>query len=252
MAQARSSSAASAASSRPRQTSTTSRPPLESLIYTLVPSLAPPRRSALGTDRSGAASRASTVGSRADGTSTDEVEKERERRSTVRELVDWCERTIDSELPSTASATGLAGSALPDAAKRMLARTGERGGSSSNDKALKFGGLWNKLEKGKTLSSPLPHLQFLMALSSLDKIESSGTFGPAGKGQMLPPSVPAPVNQAPPPASAAASSSRQAIQETHVNVPAAEWKGKGKSKADMLRAWRSAQGLPAHLAVVPC
>lgn len=245
MAQPRSASAASVASSRPRQTSTSSRSPLESLIYVLVPSLAPPRRSAQQDDGSGAPSRGSTVstrpGSRTGG--TDDVEKERERKLVVRELLEWCERTIDGELPSTAP---LVGSALPDAARRMLAESkASDKGRTGADKALRFGGLWKKLERGHTLSSPVPHLQFLMALSALEKADAvAPSRAGSSKSQMLPP--PAPVfpsnGPGPAPRTAPAGSSRHALQDTDANIPTADWKGKGKSKADALRAWRSAHG----------
>lgn len=56
------------------------------------------------------------------------------------------------------SSSPLGLSQLPDAARRLLAHSGpERPssragvGSSSADKALRFGGIWNKLEKGVSL-----------------------------------------------------------------------------------------------------
>lgn len=44
-----------------------------------------------------------------------------------------------SRLPSS---TPLAASTLPEAARRLLLQ------SAGSDKALRFGGLWNKLERG--------------------------------------------------------------------------------------------------------
>jgi len=120
-------------STRPRpgsQSSPRPRPPLESLIYTCLPTLAPPR-----TRPSSASS------SRTDHGSDPRVEKERQDR--VKELMEFCEEIMDSRLPSSAP---LDIGTLPDTARRLLAQKGDE------DKALRFNGSWSKLEKGVSLS----------------------------------------------------------------------------------------------------
>ncbi|ORY24380.1 Spc98 family-domain-containing protein [Naematelia encephala] len=167
------------------------------------------------------------------------------------------------------STTPLSPSALPDIARRMLllseasstsaGKTDGRASSrqsmsriksekeSGNDRAMRFGGIWSKLERGKTLASPLPHLQFLMALSSLDEKTATTSSSSKSISNMMPPPVPTAVFSSTLPAAASASSSRRPLQETaQTNLPTGtdDWRGKGKSKADMLRAWRTAQSRP--------
>ena len=201
-----------------------------------------------------------------------------------------CERVLQLYEPSTGelrcpfpsrlpSSTPLSASTLPDAAKRMLLqftsrlegrstskqslRGEERDGGS--DRALRFGGIWNKLERGvgtrfertdfltltsnglqRTLASPLPHLQFLLALSALNpsnasappKNSSSSSRFPS----MPPPPLPTAIFPSTRSASPTAASSRLPLQDTVVtDVSGADWKGKGKSKADVLKAWRTFQ-----------
>jgi hypothetical protein len=125
-------------SSRPRpgsQSSPRPRPPLESLIYTCLPTLAPPR-----TRPSSSAS-----SSRIDHGS--DPREENERQDRVKELMEFCEEILDSRLPSSAP---LDIGTLPDTARRLLAKKGDE------DKGLRFNGSWSKLEKGVSLllSSP--------------------------------------------------------------------------------------------------
>jgi hypothetical protein len=126
------------------------RSPLESLVYSCLPSLAPPRQrpsSAIPSGRSSAAS-SSRPASRIDGTTVDEKE-EKERHSRVKELMEFCEEILDSRLPSSAP---LDLGTLPDTARRILA-AGSGGGSKGagqreEDRALRFSSAWNKLDKG--------------------------------------------------------------------------------------------------------
>lgn len=150
------------------------------------------------------------------------------------------------------SSSPLGLSQLPDAARRLLAQSGSSrstSGGTGADKALRFGGTWNKLEKGvslfpfpysrslanvkqRTLASPLPHLQFLLALSQLDPANTPSDKPASASRKTFPPSQPI------------ASSSRTPLAETTApNVAAPNtWSGKGKSKADILNSWRKAQG----------
>ncbi|KAK4690096.1 gamma-tubulin complex component 3, partial [Tremellales sp. Uapishka_1] len=242
---------------RPRTTSHPSRPPLESLIYSLIPSLAPAPKNRSGT----ASGRTSAAGSRPGSRADVDDETERERRESVRELMEWCEEIMASRLPSSAP---LSTNTLPDVTRRILlqstsSRTESRSASrqshrderdGGSERASRFGAIWSKLERGRTLSSPIPHLQFLLALSVLNP--SNPPPPPAASGSskqrvMPPPSVPVafPSTQPTP----HASSSRRALEETATNLP---WTGssKGKSKADLLKAWRTSQSrppFPSHL-----
>jgi len=127
---------------------------------------------------------------------------------------------------------------LPDAARRLLVQassqdfSGEgrtnRTDQTGADKALKFSGYWNKIEKGKTLSDPLPHLQFLLALSKLDASDMPANQQPATAADKTRPT--------------ASSSSGGVLDEMKVtNVPIPTWSSKGKSKAQVLAAWRTSQ-----------
>nr|XP_018264728.1 gamma-tubulin complex component 3 [Kwoniella dejecticola CBS 10117]OBR86886.1 gamma-tubulin complex component 3 [Kwoniella dejecticola CBS 10117] len=248
---------------RTRPSTSASRPPLEQLVSSLVPSLAPPRSSRLNTDaRSG---RSSGASSRPESRADFEDEAEKERKERVKELMEWCEEIMESSLPSS---TPLSASTLPDAAKRILlqssrtdsrsaSRQSNRGESSSSgsERAMKFNGIWNKLEKGRLLSSPLPHLQFLLALSEHNPnntgskpVSSSASGGPPSSAS----------NRAFPPAAAPSTfpsnqpgSSRQPLAETaSANLPRLDFDVKGKSKADVLKAWRTSKAqkpFPAHL-----
>ncbi|RSH94655.1 Microtubule-nucleating Tub4p (gamma-tubulin) complex component [Saitozyma podzolica] len=208
--------------SRQRTSSHPSRPPLESLVYALVPSLAPPR------------------------TRTGDAEQEKERKDKVREVMEFCEEIMESRLPSS---TPLAASTLSEAVRRLLLQ------SAGSDKALRFGGLWNKLERGRTLASPQPHLQFLLALSRLDPknapphTSSAASTHRSGSRKAADPtssSAVFPSTQEP-----TASSSRRVLEDTGtINVSPSHWSGKGKSKADVLKAWRTARSqppFPTHL-----
>jgi hypothetical protein len=127
-------------STRPRpQSSSSSRPPLESLIYTCLPSLAPPRpRPSSGRSSVASTSRPS---SRLDhGLSDPKEEKERQER--VSELMEFCEEILDSRLPSSAP---LDIGTLPDTARRILSSRKDGG---SEDRGLRFNVSWKKLEKG--------------------------------------------------------------------------------------------------------
>jgi hypothetical protein len=120
-------------STRPRpgsQSSPRPRPPLESLIYTCLPTLAPPR-----TRPSSSAS-----SSRIDHGS--DPREENERQDRVKELMEFCEEILDSRLPSSAP---LDIETLPDTARRLLAKKGDE------DKGLRFNRSWTKLEKGVSL-----------------------------------------------------------------------------------------------------
>lgn len=72
----------------------------------------------------------------------------------------------------------------------------------------------------KTLASPLPHLKFLLALSKLDPTNQSERHTPFDSQPV-------------------ASSSRTPLFEESTNIP---FDVKGKSKADVLKSWRSSRG----------
>ncbi|WWC68620.1 uncharacterized protein I206_102550 [Kwoniella pini CBS 10737] len=242
---------------RNRPSTSTARPPLEQLVYSLVPSLAPPRSSRLNHDvRSG---RSSVASSRPESRAEIDGEAEKERKERVKELMEWCEEIMESELPSSAP---LSTPTLPDTAKRMLlqssrtdsrsaSRQSNRGetSSSGSERAMKFSGIWNKLERGRLLSSPLPHLQFLLALSEYNpdnaSLKSANTNSNPihSSSRAMPPPATFPSNQP--------SSSRQPLTATgSINLPALEIDVKGKSKADVLKAWRSSKSekpFPPHL-----
>jgi len=112
----------------------------------------------------------------------------------------------------------------------------------------------------RTLASPLPHLQFLLALSKINPANAGQTPSSTASRKSTPqPSsssiFPSTRDAMPPPAARASSSSasvsmppsntgetsRQPLQET--NTSQASWKGKGRTKADMLKSWRTAQGM---------
>ena len=98
----------------------------------------------------------------------------------------------------------------------------------------------------RTLASPLPHLQFLLALSSLNPSNataaSANSNSSSNSRAMPPPPAPPPVFPSTRSSPPSASSSKLHVQDIGTsNLPAADWKGKGKSKADMLSAWRTAQ-----------
>ncbi|OCF44974.1 gamma-tubulin complex component 3 [Kwoniella heveanensis CBS 569] len=216
----------SASTHRARTSSTpVPRAPLEQLIYSLVPSLAPHRSHRHSADvRSGR----SSVASSRPVSRADVEEEERERRDRVKELVDWCEEIMASRASSVQSA-----------------RTDGRVNESGSERALRFNGTWSKLEKGRLLSSPLPHLQFLLALSEYDPsntprppVATSSPI-PSSSRSMPPPPMPRifPSNQP--------SSSRIPLNETQAgNVPTLELDVKGKSKADVLKAWRTSKSQP--------
>ncbi len=192
-----------------------------------------------------------------------------------------------SRLPSS---TPLNASTLPDAARRMLLQSSSRSESRAtsrqshrgeereggSDRALRFGGIWNKLERGvslllslmpsppdrdrssgchveltdwssqRTLASPLPHLQVLLALSAMNPSNPPAPpANPASSSKsrsMPPPPIPSAVFPSTRPAPPTVSSSRLPLHVIDsANIPAADWKGKRKSKADVLRAWRTAQ-----------
>ncbi|WWC87885.1 uncharacterized protein L201_002783 [Kwoniella dendrophila CBS 6074] len=247
---------------RPRPPSTSSsRSPLEQLVYSLVPSLAPPRSHRTSLDvRSG---RSSVASSRPDSRAEVDDVTERERKERVKELMEWCEEIMESRLPSS---TPLSASTLPDTAKRILlqsnsridgrsaSRQSSRGESSSSgsERAMRFSGVWNKLEKGRLLSSPSPHLQFLLSLSEFNPhnvpakpLSTNGSSAASSSRAMPPPPVPAtfPSNQP--------SSSRQALADTgSTNLPTLDFDVKGKSKAEVLKAWRKSKSqkpFPQHL-----
>lgn len=134
-----------ASSSRVITTTPVSRPPLEQLIYSLVPSLAPVR-----------------------GTRTDDL-KEKERRENVAEMMKWCQEILDrsvvsrrhrpviradilySNLPSS---TPLSAETLPETVKRMIYASASSGAKEGGaEKALKFNSIWNKLERGVSLGA---------------------------------------------------------------------------------------------------
>ncbi|KAL7419580.1 Microtubule-nucleating Tub4p (gamma-tubulin) complex component [Cryptotrichosporon argae] len=187
--------------SRSRPPSQSHKSHLETLIYAVVPDLAPKRASS----------------------TTDEAA----RRERVRELVDVCD-----ELLQRRGSAPLDVGALPEQARLLLGRT-------DADKALRFNGTWSKLERGKTLASPGPHLQFLLGLSKIS--QAAARAAPAVF----------PAHAQAQPAQPAASSSRRPLEGVAPNVPvpgavwlAASTSGKGKSKAEMLRAWRTSQSRP--------
>ncbi|WVQ79124.1 hypothetical protein IAT38_001219 [Cryptococcus sp. DSM 104549] len=197
----------------------------EQLVYSLIPALAPSRSSNARSD--------------------DPAEKE--RREKVSELIEWCEEIMASRLPSS---TPLSAGTLPDTVKRLLSQaSGRDTKESSAEKALRFNGIWNKLEKGRLLSSPIPHLQFLLALSILNpnniprpssSAQASSSSAAVGGRPMPPP---------PPPATFASTkpgSSRLPLAETGANtpLPAMEFSAKGKSKADVIKQWRSSKSQP--------
>ncbi|WRT65700.1 uncharacterized protein IL334_002646 [Kwoniella shivajii] len=240
--------------------STTTRPPIEQLVYSLVPSLAPSRSHRTGIDsRSG---RSLVASSRPDSRADIDDEIEKERKERVKELMEWCEEIME-RLPSSAP---LSSSTLPDTARRMLLQTASRpdGRSASRqsmrgeessigtERAMKFSGIWNKLEKGRLLSSPLPHLQFLLSLSDLNPsntpsrpIPSANSPAASASRSMPPPPVPSTFP------STQASSSRQPLNDApSTNIPILDFDPKGKSKADVLKAWRismSQTPFPPHL-----
>lgn len=90
-------------------------------------------------------------------------------------------------------------------------------------------------EGQKTLASPIPHLQFLLALSELDPSNSVlSTISKKQTPRQTSASV-FPSNQG---EAHAASSSKTTLPSKPL---ASDWKGKGKSKADILKAWRTSQ-----------
>ena len=130
-------------STRPRpgsQSSPRPRPPLESLIYTCLPTLAPPR----------IRPSSSASSSRTDHGSDPREEKERQER--VKELMEFCEEIMDSRLPSSAP---LDIGTLPDTARRLLAKKGD------GDTGLRFNGSWSKLEKGVCLGPLMPRVELM-------------------------------------------------------------------------------------------
>ncbi|WVR03818.1 hypothetical protein IAU60_000814 [Kwoniella sp. DSM 27419] len=234
----------SLSSHRARTTPTpNARPPLEQLIYALVPTLAPTR------SRQG-----STAGSRPE-SRAEQDDAENQRKEKVHELMEWCEDIMASRLPSS---TPLSAATLPDAARRMLlqARTTETDGraasrqssrddrESGSERALRFSGTWGKLEKGRLLSSPLPHLQFLLSLSAHNPSNTPRPPMPSNAAQsstsrsMSPPAVPPTFPSTQP------SSSRTPMAEIPVPNQPVKVDFKGKSKADVLKAWRSARDQP--------
>lgn len=231
-----------ASSSRGTAAMPVSRPPLEQLIYSLVPSLAPVR-----------------------GTRTDDP-KEKERRESVAEMMEWCQKILDrsvlsrrrrlvvradilnSNLPSS---TPLSAETLPETVKRMIyAYTSSGAKEGGAEKALKFNAIWNKLERGvslgatrdyrsnsslgcqKLLSSPNPHLEFLAALSPINPNNASrSTVAGSSKSpkNMPPPTFP----------STKPSSSRQPLVDAVPNISPLGFDAKGKAKADIINQWRA-------------
>lgn len=235
-----------ASSSRVTTTTPVSRPPLEQLIYSLVPSLAPVR-----------------------GTRTDDL-KEKERRENVAEMMKWCQEILDrsvvsrrhrpviradilySKLPSS---TPLSAETLPETVKRMIYASASSGAKEGGaEKALKFSAIWNKLERGvslgathgyrsnssfgcqKLLSSPNPHLEFLAALSPINPNNaprSAAAGSSKSSRNMPPPTFP----------STKPSSSRQPLADAMIHSDS-----KGKSKADIINQWRATRcKLPTSL-----
>lgn len=206
-----------------------SRPPLEQLIYSLVPSLAPVR-----------------------GTRTDDP-KEKERRESVAEMMEWCQKILDrsvlsrrrrlvvradilnSNLPSS---TPLSAETLPETVKRMIyAYTSSGAKEGGAEKALKFNAIWNKLERGKLLSSPNPHLELLAALSPINPNNASrSTVAGSSKSpkNMPPPTFP----------STKPSSSRQPLVDAVPNISLLGFDAKGKAKADIINQWRANRSQP--------
>lgn len=138
-------------------------------------------------------------------------------------------QTLTPECSKSTSST-ISPPTLPDAARRRLHAT-------SPDAALKFTSSWHKLEKstgpgrGRTLRDPLPHLQFLMALSR-----------PSPPATMAPPPVPStsrtvsvPSRANTPPQPAESSRSARPVEA----LPVIDMKG--KTKAEVLKEWRTAQ-----------
>ncbi|OXG74279.1 gamma-tubulin complex component 3 [Cryptococcus neoformans Gb118] len=195
-----------ASSSRVTTTTPVSRPPLEQLIYSLVPSLAPVR-----------------------GTRTDDL-KEKERRENVAEMMKWCQEILDSNLPSS---TPLSAETLPETVKRMIYASASSGAKEGGaEKALKFNAIWNKLERGKLLSSPNPHLEFLAALSPINPNNaprSAAAGSSKSSRNMPPPTFP----------STKSSSSRQPLADAMIHSDS-----KGKSKADIINQWRATRSQP--------
>ena len=138
-------------SSRPPSAST--RDPLETLVHSLVPALAPPK------DASGKSSRLSSR--------LQDPEAEKYRRDKVRKLVEQCREILNQcVLPwdgrrridhsPAASTAPLSTSSLAETARRILAESGPEvltNGSTEtgSDKAMRFGAAWNKLGRGVSL-----------------------------------------------------------------------------------------------------
>ncbi|BEJ16140.1 hypothetical protein CspHIS471_0507450 [Cutaneotrichosporon sp. HIS471] len=152
----------------------------------------------------------------------------RERQGRVDELVEYADDILASRLPSSIP---LGAGGLPDAARRLLPTNGD---------ALRFNALWNTVERNRTLSAPSKQLQFLLALSSLNRT-SEPTFAASprrqhtrtdsyGLGTPAPPRAAAPLGE---PSRSPASPSKL-----------------GRSKAELLREWRTERGrrpFPEHL-----
>ncbi|OCF57900.1 gamma-tubulin complex component 3 [Kwoniella mangroviensis CBS 10435] len=246
----------SASTHRPRPSSSTARSPLEQLAYSLVPSLAPPRSHRANVDaRSG---RSSVASSRPDSRAEVDDEVEKERKEKVRELMEWCEEIMESRLPSSAP---LSASTLPDTAKRILLQSIPRAASSQNtrgessssgsERAIEFGGIWNKLEKGRLLSSPLPHLQFLLSLSDFNP-NNVPTKTPTSNFRISQASSSSSTrSMPPPPVPSTFSSSRSPLVDTGSNnIQSLDFDVKGKSKAEILISWRTSKSqkpFPPHL-----
>ncbi|CAK9781244.1 unnamed protein product [Cutaneotrichosporon oleaginosum] len=140
----------------------------------------------------------------------------RQRQERVNELVEYAEAILTSRLPSSVP---LGVGALPDAARRLLPKSSD---------ALRFNALWSAIERNGTLSAPSKQLQFLVALSALNRSSESTFASPRrshnrvdsrGFGAPAPPRAAAPSGE---PSRPAASPSKPA-----------------RSKAALLREWRT-------------
>jgi hypothetical protein len=116
------------------------------------------------------------------------------------------------------------------------------GTSWSREYVLEVGVSCRTNDIQRVLSSPIPHLQFMLALSALEPSNIQAQRPPSSQHRSIAaPSMPSatfPSNQSSAPT---ASSSRRVLEDSNQLNGTTSWSGKGKSKADILKSWRTAQ-----------
>ncbi|WOO83932.1 Spindle pole body component alp6 [Vanrija pseudolonga] len=161
---------------------------------------------------------------------------DRARQERVDELVEFCEDILASRLPSSVP---FGSATLPDHARRVL---------PSPDDALRFTSLWTSLERGRTLSVPHRHLQFLLALSQLNPNTQESVFPPASassrqRHSRAPSSLGTPPRPGVSPA-AVLGESRTINLDSGPPSPVSAGPSTARSKAALLAEWRTARHRP--------